>query len=203
MLKRFTFGLAVGYVLGARAGEKRYQQIKGLFDRALDQPAVTRVVESGREFADDRGRDLVEVLKDRASGMLDRAMPDREATDGTRARARSRRRSDEDTEAEDDDEMEPEASEEEEDEGEGRFAAEEGDEEEGEQDEEPDQRTPGPRAGRQGRGDDTRRHRPDRRTSARRQDDSRRDRRERRGPKDRKGRLSSFAAAARDRGRVD
>src|SRR5438132_6457622 len=81
MLKRFTFGLAVGYVLGARAGEERYEQIKGLFDRALDQPAVARVVESGRELADERGRGLVEGLKDRASSMLDRARPDRNVSD--------------------------------------------------------------------------------------------------------------------------
>ncbi|HEY3685713.1 MAG TPA: hypothetical protein VGL93_21960 [Streptosporangiaceae bacterium] len=36
----FAAGLAVGYVLGARAGRERYEQIKRAARRAADSPAV-------------------------------------------------------------------------------------------------------------------------------------------------------------------
>ena len=66
--------MAVGYVLGARAGDKRYKQITSLAERALDIPAVNRVVESGRDFASDRGRDLFDNVKSRAFDSLGRTV---------------------------------------------------------------------------------------------------------------------------------
>ena len=39
MLK-FLLGAAVGYVLGARAGQERYEQLKRTYDRVVDHPAV-------------------------------------------------------------------------------------------------------------------------------------------------------------------
>ena len=66
MFKRFTAGVAVGYVLGARAGQKRYDQITELADRALDIPFVERLADSGRSMAMDQGRRMVAGIKDRA-----------------------------------------------------------------------------------------------------------------------------------------
>ncbi|MGV9327014.1 YtxH domain-containing protein [Streptosporangium sandarakinum] len=36
----FGVGLAVGYVLGSRAGRQRYEQIKRMAERVADSPAV-------------------------------------------------------------------------------------------------------------------------------------------------------------------
>ncbi len=37
---RLVLGIAVGYVLGAKAGRERYEQIKRLTAKAADNPAV-------------------------------------------------------------------------------------------------------------------------------------------------------------------
>jgi hypothetical protein len=66
MFKRFTAGVAVGYVMGARAGQKRYDEITELADRALDIPFVEHLVDSGRSMAMDQGRRMLAGLKDRA-----------------------------------------------------------------------------------------------------------------------------------------
>jgi len=39
MLK-FLLGVAVGYVLGARAGHERYEQLRRTYQRVADHPAV-------------------------------------------------------------------------------------------------------------------------------------------------------------------
>lgn len=39
MLK-FVLGFAVGYILGARAGKQRYEQLKRTYQRVSDHPAV-------------------------------------------------------------------------------------------------------------------------------------------------------------------
>ncbi|GGX51818.1 YtxH domain-containing protein [Streptomyces minutiscleroticus] len=57
MLKRLTFiaGLAVGYVLGTRAGRERYEQLKKSARQMTQNPAVRNTAESaaqqGRQFA--------------------------------------------------------------------------------------------------------------------------------------------------------
>src|SRR5579859_6057281 len=66
MFKRFTAGFGVGYVLGARAGQKRYEQITELAERALEVPFVNQLVEDGRGRAMESGRRMFETLKDRA-----------------------------------------------------------------------------------------------------------------------------------------
>jgi hypothetical protein len=66
MFKRFTAGFGVGYVLGARAGQKRYEQITELAERAMEVPFVSQMVESGRGRAMESGRRVFETIKDRA-----------------------------------------------------------------------------------------------------------------------------------------
>jgi len=39
-MKTFLMGLAVGYVLGAKAGRERYDQIMRAYHTALEHPAV-------------------------------------------------------------------------------------------------------------------------------------------------------------------
>lgn len=43
MFKRFSVGFAVGYVLGAREGRERYEEITALGERALEVPWVNHV----------------------------------------------------------------------------------------------------------------------------------------------------------------
>ena len=47
----FLFGAAVGYVLGARAGHERYEQIKALSSRAWGSDPVQTQVAKGKEAA--------------------------------------------------------------------------------------------------------------------------------------------------------
>ncbi|MDQ2815187.1 MAG: hypothetical protein M3Z75_25910 [Actinomycetota bacterium] len=67
MFKRFTAGVAVGYVMGARAGTKRYDQISDLAERALDVPFVERLADTGRSVAMNQGRRALDGFKDRAT----------------------------------------------------------------------------------------------------------------------------------------
>ncbi|MFF6999205.1 YtxH domain-containing protein [Streptomyces sp. NPDC008313] len=57
MRYRLTFvaGLALGYVLGTRAGRERYEQIKSYYHQVTENPAVRNTAETaahqGREYA--------------------------------------------------------------------------------------------------------------------------------------------------------
>jgi hypothetical protein len=62
----FVAGAAVGYVLGARAGRKRYEQIKGAAERIWETPGVQNQVEQVKDFAAQRVGDIPSVLADGA-----------------------------------------------------------------------------------------------------------------------------------------
>ncbi len=66
MFKRFTAGAAVGYVIGARAGQKRYDQFTNLAERVMEIPFVERMAGSGRSLAMDQGRRVRTGLRERA-----------------------------------------------------------------------------------------------------------------------------------------
>ena len=72
MFKRFSVGFAVGYVMGARAGEKRYDQITGMAEKAMAIPGVDRVTEQASGFltADNGRRILGSVVERARSGVL-------------------------------------------------------------------------------------------------------------------------------------
>ncbi len=44
-------GLGVGYVLGARAGRERYEELKASWDQFMGNPSVQSVVHKGKEAA--------------------------------------------------------------------------------------------------------------------------------------------------------
>ena len=48
----FIVGGAVGYVLGAKAGKERYDQIKELAGRFMSNPRVQTVTDKGKAAAD-------------------------------------------------------------------------------------------------------------------------------------------------------
>jgi hypothetical protein len=45
---RYVVMVAVGYVLGAKAGRRRYEQIAGTYRALTSSPAAKTVIESGR-----------------------------------------------------------------------------------------------------------------------------------------------------------
>ncbi|MGH3585542.1 MAG: hypothetical protein ACRDQ0_04385 [Pseudonocardia sp.] len=53
MLK-FLLGAAVGYVLGARAGRERYEQLRRTYQRVADHPAVQGAAGVVRARVEDR-----------------------------------------------------------------------------------------------------------------------------------------------------
>ena len=45
---RYLVVLAIGYVLGAKAGRRRYEQIAGTYKAVTDSPAAKAVIDAGR-----------------------------------------------------------------------------------------------------------------------------------------------------------
>jgi hypothetical protein len=66
----FVTGIAVGYVLGARAGRKRYEQIKSAAESVWNTPTVQKGVDSAREFAFARVGDVSDTLLDGAKKLV-------------------------------------------------------------------------------------------------------------------------------------
>jgi hypothetical protein len=51
---RYLVVLAVGYVLGTRAGRRRYEQIAGTYKAVTRSPAAKAVIDAGRRKIADR-----------------------------------------------------------------------------------------------------------------------------------------------------
>jgi hypothetical protein len=56
----FVFGLAMGYVLGTRAGRERYEQIKAGAEKVWMDPRVQEQVHTVEEFVKDKAPDLAD-----------------------------------------------------------------------------------------------------------------------------------------------
>jgi hypothetical protein len=59
-------GLGVGYVLGAKAGKERYEDIKSAAQRFWGNPSVQHQVKNVEEYAKDKAPEVVEFLSDGA-----------------------------------------------------------------------------------------------------------------------------------------
>jgi hypothetical protein len=51
---RYLVVLAVGYVLGSKAGRRRYEQIAGTYKAVTQSPAAKAVIDAGRRKIADR-----------------------------------------------------------------------------------------------------------------------------------------------------
>ena len=51
---RYLVVLAVGYVLGSKAGRRRYEQIAGTYKAVTESPAAQAVIDAGRRNIADR-----------------------------------------------------------------------------------------------------------------------------------------------------
>jgi hypothetical protein len=61
-----VIGLAIGYVLGAKAGRERYNQIKRASDKFWSSPTVKKQVHQVEEFAKDKAPEVIDFVKDNA-----------------------------------------------------------------------------------------------------------------------------------------
>jgi hypothetical protein len=66
----FLLGLAIGYVLGTRAGRKRYEQIKRVASRLWNDPRVQHQVKQAEEFAKDKAPEVAEFLAEGAKKVV-------------------------------------------------------------------------------------------------------------------------------------
>jgi hypothetical protein len=64
----FILGLAVGYVLGARAGQERYEQIKQQATGVLKNPRVQRNVDAAKQTAKGAADSATQKVRARVPG---------------------------------------------------------------------------------------------------------------------------------------
>ena len=63
-------GLAVGYVLGARAGRERYEEIKTTANKLWNDPRVQKPVHQAQDFAKDKASEVAEFVTDAAKKVV-------------------------------------------------------------------------------------------------------------------------------------
>lgn len=57
-------GLAVGYVLGTRAGRERYEEIKTAANKLWDDPRVQKPVKQAEEFVKEKAPEVADFVTD-------------------------------------------------------------------------------------------------------------------------------------------
>ena len=83
MKLRTAIVFGIGYLLGAKAGRDRYEQLRRTYRRATSNAGVRKVIDQGKEIVDSgtaQVRDVVaeqlgqagDVIRDRAEGNGDR-----------------------------------------------------------------------------------------------------------------------------------
>ncbi len=72
IFNRFTVGFGAGYVLGAKAGRERYEQIVQLWNRVTGNPAVRQAAERGKAVVGEAGSKVVTRIQERRGGQDDR-----------------------------------------------------------------------------------------------------------------------------------
>lgn len=82
-------GIGIGYVLGARAGRQRYEDIKRVARRFWNDPRVSRQVSNVEQFARDKAPEVVDFLGDAAKKAIHRT-PKQDADDATAGSAKSK-----------------------------------------------------------------------------------------------------------------
>ncbi len=68
----FVIGLGAGYVLGAKAGRQRYEQIASAADKVWNSPTVSKQRHEVQHFVETKAPKLVEQAGDVATGAFDK-----------------------------------------------------------------------------------------------------------------------------------
>lgn len=69
----FVTGAAAGYVLGARAGRRRYEQIKAGAEKLWNDPNVQKSVDQVQTFVKDKAPEVQSVVTANANKVMDGA----------------------------------------------------------------------------------------------------------------------------------
>lgn len=80
-------GLGIGYVLGARAGREKYEQIKATALKFWNDPRVQKGVNNAEDFVKDKAPDVAEFLADGAKKVVSQVSGSKDA--GSKASART------------------------------------------------------------------------------------------------------------------
>jgi hypothetical protein len=67
----FAAGLAVGYVLGTRAGRERYEQLKNAAKGFWNDPRVQHRVDQVEDFVKEKAPEVAEFVSDGAKKVVD------------------------------------------------------------------------------------------------------------------------------------
>ena len=84
----FVVGLGAGYVLGARAGRERYEQIRKAALNVWNQPQVQQGVGTVKDFAKTRVGDLSGTVLDGVKGLIGNATKSTGSTTSTTSATR-------------------------------------------------------------------------------------------------------------------
>lgn len=80
-------GVGIGYVLGARAGRKRYEQMKRAVNRFWEDPRVQNQVQNVEDFARDKAPEVVDFLGGTAKKAVKKKSPTPKKTTSTKSAA--------------------------------------------------------------------------------------------------------------------
>ena len=78
----FVAGLAAGYVLGAKAGRQRYEQIKTRASELWNNPGVQERVGQVEEFVKDKAPDVAGFVSENAKKVASQVKSRRSSTSG-------------------------------------------------------------------------------------------------------------------------
>ncbi len=79
----FVVGLGVGYILGARAGREKYNQIKRTVERFWNDPRVQKGVDDVQGFVKDKAPEVADFVSDNAKKVAQQVSSARKS--GTRS----------------------------------------------------------------------------------------------------------------------
>lgn len=104
----FVTGLAVGYVLGSRAGRKRYEQIAAAANKVWQSPGIQKQVHAVQDYAADKVGDIPGAVFDGVRKVTGAAIDRAQAkTTEKQAQARAARAANAEADAESSSDSEP------------------------------------------------------------------------------------------------
>jgi hypothetical protein len=66
----FVAGLAVGYVVGTRAGREKYEELRSAAMKVWNDPRVQKQVDAVEDFVKDKAPDVAEFVSDNAKKVV-------------------------------------------------------------------------------------------------------------------------------------
>lgn len=83
----FVAGLAVGYVLGTRAGREKYEELRSAALKVWNDPRVQKNIDNVEDFVKDKAPDVAEFVTDNAKKVVSQVTGKKSATRTTSARS--------------------------------------------------------------------------------------------------------------------